>query len=101
MAIETLICEGLLKNNIAGIFLICNDAANAGRSPATTFLGGNLFIIEFSCDGVCTFPGKQIREDSLYDFCLFRIDLYIAIFPAVPVRRISELVGPIFKALFD
>lgn len=45
MPIEIAVRVGLLENTIAGVFLVCENAADAGRSPTATFFGRNIFCV--------------------------------------------------------
>lgn len=40
--IKITVCVGFLENAVTGIFFICDDSTNTGRSPASTFLTWNL-----------------------------------------------------------
>lgn len=88
MPIEIAVRVGLLKNAIAGVLLICKNASNAGRSPATTFLGRYIFCIQVFGDSICSFACKKLRKDTLYDYRLLWVNNDFSIFPAIPIRYI-------------
>ena len=88
MPVEIAVRIGLLENAIASVFLICENAANTGRSPVATFLGGNALGVQAFSNGIRSFTRKKLRKDTFHNYCLFRVDNDFSILPAIPIRYI-------------
>ena len=88
MPIEIAVRVGLLKNAIAGVLLICKNAANAGGSPAATFLGRYIFFVQTFSNGIRSFACKKLGKDTLYDYRLLWVNNDFSIFSAIPIRYI-------------
>ena len=98
VAVELRIGVGLLKNHIAGVFLVADHAAHCCRRPASSLFGGYAVCIQLVRNGVRAFAGKHLFKNPTYRLGLFRIYDHLLAIPIVAVGRIAEFEGAILES---
>ena len=69
VSVELAVGIGLLVKNVAGVFLISDDAVDPRRDPFAAVLGWNSTGVQVICDGIRAFTAHATIKISLHNRC--------------------------------